>query len=532
MSSELHDILAALEGDMSPDAGAQFVAVATRYFSGTRDGAGPVSTALSQGELAARFEEPIPERGRELDEVVRRLERDVLGDSNRLYHPMYMGHQVSAPLPAAVWAESVTAALNQSLPVGEMSPAGTALEHRVIRWMTTLVGWGERSGGTLTSGGTEATFAALLAARSVAIPDVWRRGVGANPPVVLCGEHAHYAVSRAVGEMGLGLDALELVPSRDPSLRSGQRYAMDVGALRERLDALDAAGRRVLAVVATAGSTATGSFDDLETIGALCDERGLWLHVDAAHGGSALLSPTHRSRLAGIERARSIAWDPHKMMLLPLSAGMVLVREERDLEGAFAQRAPYLFHGDGEERVLDQGIRSFQCSRRADVLKLWVALQRYGAAGIGALHDHLCETALALHEEIGRRDDFVALHAPQSNILCFRYVGESEESDERLDAVNRELRERYNRSGQGWITATNLAGRRVLRVTIMNPRTTRDHVRALLDGLAAEGRALLAERADGSIRPRTGGAATTSSASASSAPATAPGVPPAGSARS
>ena len=527
MPPEISAILAALEDDTSPEVGAAFVALAARYFSDTRQGQGPVSTPLSAGELAARFDEPLPERGRPVHELTARLERDVIGASNRLYHPMYMGHQVSAPLPAAVWAESVTAALNQSLAVGEMSPAGTALEHRVVRWMTTIVGWGERSGGTLTSGGPAATVAALLAARSAAIPDVWRRGVGARPPVVLCGEHAHYAVARAVGEMGLGLDALHLVPSPAPSLRSGQVFTMDVDALRVRLDALAAAGTPVLAVVATAGSTATGSFDDLEAIGRLCEERGLWLHVDAAHGGSALLSPAHRWRLRGIERARSIAWDPHKMMLLPLSVGMVLVREERDLEGAFAQRAPYLFHtDDGEERVLDQGVRSFQCSRRADVVKLWVALQRYGASGLGALHDHLCDTARALHEEIGARDDFAALHEPQSNILCFRYLGDpslrGSLDDEALDAVNRELRERYNRSGAGWITATNLAGRRVLRVTVMNPRTTREHARALLDGLAAEGRALATSR--------TAAAATSSPAPATSATAT--GRPPEGSARS
>ena len=522
MPTPLDLILADLERDMSPEVGAAFGAIVARYFAGTRDGQGPVSTPLGAADLAARFDEPLPGHGLSIEEVTARLERDVLPASNRFWHPMYMGHQVSAPLPAAVWAESVIAALNQSLAVAEMSPAGTAIEHRVVRWMTTLVGWGSRSGGTLTSGGTEATFAALLAARSAAVPDVWRRGAGANPPAVLCGEHAHYAVSRAVGEMGLGLDALHLVPSRD--------FAMDVAALRERLDALAAAGTPVMAAVATAGSTATGSFDDIEAIGRLCEERGLWLHVDAAHGGSALLSPAHRSRLRGIERARSIAWDPHKMMLLPLSAGMVLVREERDLEGAFAQRAPYLFHGgEGEERVLDQGVRSFQCSRRADVLKLWVALERYGASGIAALHDHLCDTARALHEEIGGRDDFVALHTPQSNILCFRYVGDSAArgvlDDEALDAVNRELRERYNRSGVGWITTTVLAGRRVLRVTMMNPRTAPAHLRALLDGLAAEGRAI--------VRSRTSAGATSPSVpTLSAAPATAPGVPPAGSARS
>jgi L-2,4-diaminobutyrate decarboxylase len=157
---------------------------------------------------------------------------------------------------------------------------------------------------------------------------------------------------------------------------------------------------------------------------------------------------------------------------------MVLTRDERDLEGAFAQQAPYLFHVGKSERVIDQGIRSFQCSRRADVLKLWVAIQRFGSRGLGILYDHLCDTARLLYDAIEERDDFENLHEPESNILCFRYRGS--------DALNRELRPRYNREGSGWITATVLDGRPVLRVTMMNPRTGPQHIKTLLDGLATK----------------------------------------------
>ena len=501
------DILAQLESDATGDAGLLFHELAVQYLADTRAGEGAVSTPHSAADLAERFREPLPRTGRALSEVAERFRRDVMADSNRLYHPMCMGHQVSAPLPAAVWAESVIGALNQSVAVWEMSPTATVVEAQVIRWMCDLAGFGAGSGGTLTSGGTEATFSALLAARSRMIPDVWTNGIGERPPVVVCGEHAHYAVSRAVGEMGLGLRAAVTIPSRD--------HRMDVGLLAERLDALAMDGTRVMAVVATAGSTATGAFDDLDAIADLCDARELWLHVDGAHGASALLSGEHRARVRGIERARSIAWDPHKMMLLPLSAGMIIVRDERELTGAFAQQAPYLFHAprdaqmrdarmrgapeDGADefdgappRVWDQGVRSFQCSRRADALKVWVALQRYGADGIGALYDRLCETARGLHAALDRRADFVTLHEPEANILCFRFVGDGGAGEEALDAVNGELRDRYNRSGEGWITATVLGGRRVLRVTVMNPRTTRAHTDRLVEGLAAEGRAVLA----------------------------------------
>ena len=474
----MQDILTELENDMSLHVATQFTALAAAYLAETRSGHGPVSSPRSAAELAVRFDEPVPEFGRPVHEVVARLRDEVIPDCNRLYHPRYAGHQVSAPLPAAVWTESLTAALNQSLAVAEMSPTGTALEHRVIRWMCDLVGYGAESGGTLTSGGTEATLTGLLAARSSVLPDVWTTGVGAEPPVVVCGEHAHYAVARAVGEMGIGMGNVVLVPSRD--------WRMDTGALESALNRLRAAGRTVMAVVATAGSTATGAFDDLETIGALCEARGIWLHVDGAHGASALLSERHRHRVAGLARARSIAWDPHKMMLLPLSAGVVLVREERDLEGAFSQRAPYLFHGGDGDRVWDQGVRSFLCSRRADVLKLWVSFQRYGTRGLGALYDRLCEVTVAMHDQLAAHPSFEVLHAPECNILCFRWIGDGTMSDDALDTFNRELRERYNRSGAGWITATNLGGRRVLRVTIMNPRTGPGDVADIVAGLTAE----------------------------------------------
>jgi L-2,4-diaminobutyrate decarboxylase len=476
------DILTELELDSTRESGSLFVDLVARHLEETRAGTGPVSTSLTPEEIARRFDEPLPREGKPLHEVAQRVARDGLRDANHLTHPMYMGHQVSAPLPAAIWTEPVISALNNSLAVREMSPTLTAIETRVVRWMTDLVGFGSRAGGTLTTGGTEATFSGLLAARARAIPDAWERGVGPDAAVVLHGEHAHYSVTRAVAQLGLGTRRAIAIPSHD--------LKMDVTTLERRLEQLARERTPVMAVVATAASTATGTFDDLDAIGRLCEAHGVWLHVDGAHGASALLSREHRSRLRGIERASSVAWDPHKMMLLPLSAGLLLVRDGRDLEAAFAQKAPYLFHGDEGERVADQGIRSFMCSRRGDALKVWVALQRHGADGIGALYDHLCAVTYALHEAIGRRGDFESMHAPESNILCFRWIGSRPRDEASLDELNRELRERYNRSGRGWITSTVLEGRRVLRVTLMNPYTHEEHVTRLLDGLADEAQSL------------------------------------------
>lgn len=482
MNPEFEQLLAAIEADMSADAGAAFVALAAGYFARSGRADRPVSTRQAPAALAARFEAGFPAGTTPLEEVVVKLANDVVQDSNWLYHPRYMGHQVTAPLPAAVWSEAVLAALNQSVAVHEMSPVLTMIERQVIRWMTGLVGWGETAGGTLTSGGTEANFTALLAARARALPDAWENGIEGPLPVILCGEHAHYAVTRAAAQLGLGLKRAIVVRDLD--------FRMDVADLAAHLTRLRREGTPVMAVVATAGSTATGSFDDLDAIADLCDEYQAWLHVDGAHGASAVLSETHRSGVRGLARARSIAWDPHKMMLMPLSAGVLLVRNEADLDAAFRQAAPYLFHGAAGQKSWDQGGRSFLCSRRADALKLWVALHRYGTRAFGLLYDRFCDLARDLHALIEARPAFENVHAPDCNILCFRYLGGRATGDKTLDDVNQQLRTRYNTTGTGWITSTVLDGRRVLRVTLINPRIRSEHLTQMLDELEAIGRTM------------------------------------------
>lgn len=467
------DVRAEVEADCEPDAAALFTALTTEYLAASRDRDSVVSAVQDQRALAKRFDEPLPKRGAPLHEVVARIRRDVIPDSNWLYHPRAMGHQVAAPLPAAIWSESLIAALNQSTAVFEMSPVGTTIERRVVRWMCDLVGFGPGAAGTMTTGGTEATFTALLAARAAAMPDAWENGVGANPPILVCSEHAHYAVTRPAGELGLGVRNIVTIPS--------DGFRMSPRGLRGVLMQAKSDQRVVMAVSATAGSTPTGTFDDLAAIADVCDDFGVWLHIDAAHGGSALLSASQHDRVKGIERARSIAWDPHKMMLLPLQAGLLLMRDAADLDRAYAQKAPYLFQQREEP---DQGTRSFLCSHRADAMKVWIALQRYGTDGIGSLYDHLCATTLALHAAADAHPAFDTPHVPDCNIVCFRWVGDRSRDDATLDEINREARERYNRSGKGWVTTTVLNGRRVLRVTVNNPRTTSGDVVAVLNGLA------------------------------------------------
>lgn len=458
------------------------------YLTGVE--ARPVSTPRSPSDLRARFREPLPRDGRPADEVWIDVWENVVGDAIHLAHPMYMGHQVAPPLPHAVLADAMASLLNQSVAVWEMSPTGTTVEGQVIRWMTELAGYPAAADGTLTSGGSVANLTGLLAAREARFPGVWRGGVAASDEgrraVLLAAGHTHYSVERTAGLMGMGSDAVVGVAERDGK--------MDPAALADTLRVVRREGRVPFAVSATAASTGTGQFDPLDEIASVCAREGVWLHVDAAHGGSFLLSERLRGRLRGIERADSLSWDPHKMLWMPISAGAVLVRDGRHLDAAFQQAAPYLFHPrPGEERSCDAGKRTLQCSRRFDALKLWVCLRHLGTAHFAALLERTVANTEQLHALLRAAPDFEPAHAAESNILCFRHLPAevASRTPAEIDAFQTALRERYNASGRGWITATVLDGRKTLRVTLINPHTGPEHLHRLLAGLREVGREVL-----------------------------------------
>jgi L-2,4-diaminobutyrate decarboxylase len=447
-----------------------------------------VSTTREHRELAARFAEPLPRGGAPAGEVWDRVWRDVVSDAIHLAHPMYMGHQVAPPLPHAVLADTLTSLLNNSVAVWEMSPTGTPVEAQVVKWMLELLGFPAAGDGTLVSGGSAANLTGLLAAREATFPGAWAGGgAGAEGvrPVVLVSPHAHYSIERALGVMGLPSSAAIAAP--------GASGRLDPAGLARSLAAVREQGRHPFAIVATAGSTATGQFDDLRAIADVAEREGVWLHVDGAHGASLLASQRLRSRLAGIDRADSVAWDPHKMMFMPISAGAILFRDHRHLDSAFQQSAPYLFHlRPDETRSPDIGRRTLQCSKRFDALKIWVCLQHLGIEHFAAMQERTVANALLLHRLLERAADFEPLHEPECNILCFRHLPAWLKAAEvgALDDHQDRLRSRYNASGRGWITATTLEGRRALRVTMMNPHTGPTHVEELLTGLREEAEAL------------------------------------------
>jgi L-2,4-diaminobutyrate decarboxylase len=400
------------------------------------------------------------------------LVRALAGASIQLHHPRYAGHQVCPPFAVGAMAEMVIATLNNSTAVWEMSPAATIVEKNVIRWLCEQVGYPAGAGGTTVSGGSAANLTGLLAARHRWSADGGNVG---KTPVVICSETAHYSIARAVAILGSGIRVVE-VPVDDG-------FRMITSELDHLLGAMEGTEESPMAIVATAGSTATGSFDALMPIADLRDRHRTWLHVDAAHGASALLSKRLRGLVEGLSRADSLSWDPHKMMWMPLSTSALLVREESWLREAFLSDAPYLFHRDREG--LDLGAMTIQCSRRADAVKLWLALNTIGPGAIAEAMERVAARAAEFFALLAAADDFEPMHEPQFNIVCFRFRPPGSRDGAELDSLNETLRQRLLESGAGWITTTRLRGRRCLRVTLINPATSRADLEAILGKLRA-----------------------------------------------
>jgi L-2,4-diaminobutyrate decarboxylase len=386
------------------------------------------------------------------------LIRTLMENAIQLHHPAYMGHQVCPPFPTAVIADLLISMLNQSTAVWEMSPIGTVIEQEVIGWLAERAGYPDTSLGTAVSGGSAANLTGLLAARARWID----RGHAGKRPLIFCSADAHYSIARAAAIMGIAADDVIKIPTND-------EHRLDLAALEVALrDSGEA-----MAIVATSGSTATGAFDDLRAIAALRDKHDTWLHVDAAHGASVLLSERLRPLVDGLDRADSLAWDPHKMLWMSLSLGVILVRDGKWLRRAFEADAPYLFNS---ERASDNiGEMTIQCSKRADAIKLWLTLQIGGTRPFAEALEHVTDVTRYLYEKVVASDDFEAMHVPDFNIFCFRHRSD--------DDTNAALRESLIRSGDAWITSTLLKGCRVLRVTMINPRTERADVDRMLAAL-------------------------------------------------
>jgi glutamate/tyrosine decarboxylase-like PLP-dependent enzyme len=309
--------------------------------------------------------------------------------------------------------------------------------------------------------------------------------------VVYASDQVHNCVDRAVDLLGLGTNQLRKVSS-------DERFRMRVDALRTAVHEDRRAGLQPAIVVGTAGTVNTGAIDPLEEIAAFCRAEGLWFHVDGAYGALAVLSPRMAPLFRGLERADSVAADPHKWLYVPYEAGAVLVKGSGRLADAYRKPAEYLVQDDASPFL---GAAAFnergpELSRGFKALKVFMGLMRHGRSGYAAAIERDIALAAFLAEEVGRRADFEGLAEPVLSIANFRYHPRKaglEEPD--LDRLNRLIVNRLVGSGGFFLAPTLLKGKTSMRVAIVNFRTTEDDLVALLDEAAAAGRYLLDQEA-------------------------------------
>jgi L-2,4-diaminobutyrate decarboxylase len=406
----------------------------------------------------------------------------VLTEAHHLHHPGYVGHQVTAPLPAAALADLVSSLLNNSMAVYEMGPVSTVMERNLASDLCGRLGFPAGATGVFTSGGSAGNLTALLAARQARAGwDAWKDGVATGAPLAfLVADQAHYSVARALQIMGLGREAAWPVPC-DASFR------LDPTALPAALRAARAAGRRVIGVVASAGSTATGAFDPLPAVADFCATHALWFHVDGAHGASAAFSATHRARLAGIERADSVVWDAHKLLLTPALVTAVLFRDGRRSYEAFAQEASYLFASGGAQVPWWDGAgRTLECTKLMLVLKLWTALTVYGPRFFADYVDGMFALAARFADRLAASGDFELAVQPESNIVCFRHrprAPGATPDPATLDARQARVRRHLVEAGRFYLVQVRLPAGLFLRTTLLNPFTRDEHLDELLTAI-------------------------------------------------
>jgi len=406
----------------------------------------------------------------EKDIPVNEFFSDLIDQSIQLHNPRYMGHQVAAPLPVTALASMVGSLLNNGMAIYEMGPVSSAIEKWIVTHFAKLIGNYEADG-FLTSGGTLATLTALLSARQTVLEsDIWEDGLK-DKVAIMVSEQAHYSVDKAVRIMGLGASGIIKVPVDND-------YKMRTDQLEPLFQKAQSDGLKIIAVVANACSTSTGTYDNLTAISEFCSSKKIWFHVDAAHGGGVLYSPKYKSLLAGMEDADSVIIDLHKMLLSPALSTLVLFKNSDDSYKTFSQKAQYLWENEQDKEWYNYAKRTLECTKLMMSVRFYSIIQAYGSEIFDDYVTRQYDLAKEFSDLIKTDPNFELATEPMANIVCFRYK-ENKETD--LNKLNSQIRKTSLENGEYYIVQTELDGETYLRVTLMNPFTEIEHLQALLE---------------------------------------------------
>ena len=443
----------------------------------------PVLSQVRPGFVRGKLPGAAPERGEPFADVLRDVDEIIIPGLTHWQSPSFFAYFPSNASGPSILGDLLSSGLGVQGMLWATSPACTELEAHVLDWLVDLLGLPERflsttaGGGVIQDTASSSALAALVAARERATAGAAnRQGAGTRRLAVYTSRHAHSSIEKGVKIAGLGSDNLRLVDV-------DERHAMRAGALASAIAADRAAGATPVMVSATVGTTSSGAVDPLRAIGALCRREGVWLHVDAAHAGSATLCPEHRGLIDGVEYADSYTFNPHKWLLTNFDCNCFWVADRAALIDALSVFPEFLRNRATESgKVIDYRDWQVPLGRRFRALKLWFVIRHYGAEGLRAHVRRSVELAGWFAQQVEASGEF-ELAAPVSvGLVCFRHRAG--------DAFNQALMDRLNASGALYLTHTRLDGRLVLRLAVGGPATRREHVEAAWERIVETARAL------------------------------------------
>ena len=434
----------------------------------------PVLARVKPGEIAAALPTHAPEDGEPFDAIMADFERVLVPGLTHWNHPGFFAYFAITGSAPGVLADFLSAALNQQAMLWRTSPAATELEQVTLGWLRQLIGLPDTFEGVIYDTASIATMTAIVAAREVAIADVRRRGLAGRADVprvrVYCSDQTHSSIDKAVIAIGLGHESLRKIPTDD-------RFSMRSDVLRTAIAEDRASGVLPIAVVPTVGTTSTTSIDPVAEIADICERERLWMHVDAAYGGVAAMLPSHAHILRGADRADSLVVNPHKWLFTPFDLSAFYSPRMDVVRAAFALTPEYLRTTEAApvKNLMDTGV---QLGRRFRSLKLWMVLRSFGAREIRArLSGHIA-LAQQLASWVDAHPDFERLAPVPFSVVCFRWKPAATPlSDEQLDAINEQIIDAVNHTGDVFLSHTRLKGTLALRIAIGHLHTTERHVR-------------------------------------------------------
>lgn len=435
----------------------------------------PVRAQVEPGDVIAKLPAAPPAKGEAMATIFADFERIIVPGMTHWQHPSFFAYFPANSSPPSVLAEMLTASLGAQCMSWQTSPAATELEMRMMEWLRDMLGLPQAFTGSIQDTASTGILAAILTAREWKSHfDVNEFGTKRWPQLVLyCSEETHSATEKGAKIAGIGRAYVRKVPL-------GAGRGMDAKALEAMIEKDVAAGLMPCCVVATLGSTGTGAVDDLRAIGPVAKRHELWLHVDAAWAGSALVLPETRHMIAGIEHVDSFVFNPHKWLFTNFDCSVLFVREPGLLIRTFEILPEFLKTREGE-RVTNYRDWGIQLGRRFRALKLWFVIRAYGVEGLRAMiREHI-----ALADDVARRiedaPDFELVTPRSLALFSFRYRPEGMAEGEALDALNARLFETLNDTGRLYFTQNKVDGRFVIRWVIGQTMTRRRHVEAAWD---------------------------------------------------